>query len=79
MNERIDLNSRERDTYLQLVEGNKYRIVTPYPDAIRVGYEDSPDNIQFIDPSGGPMICVGDTILGNVVKHINSDLTIEFE
>lgn len=49
------------NNYLQHLEGNKYKLVTSV-DFIRGGQVS--DGREFIDPSGGPMLVVGDKIAG---------------
>lgn len=61
--EKIKLYSRSgNDNYLELINDKTYALKTTYP-CIRVGYTDSNrDSIRFIDPSGGPMMVVGETL-----------------
>lgn len=40
---------------------------------MRVGYDRDPNDIQFIDPSGGPMIEVGSKLCGKIVSAIMPD------
>lgn len=38
----------------------KYKLVTPYPNALRCGVDaENSEKIAWIDPSGGPMIKLG--------------------
>lgn len=38
----------------------KYKLVTPFSNALRCGLShDNPDVIEWIDPSGGPMMKLG--------------------
>lgn len=59
----IKLDSRSgNDNYLELIDGKTYALKTTYP-YIRVGYIDgNRDSAKFIDPSGGPMIVVGEIL-----------------
>lgn len=81
MKSEINLESRD-GSYNRLVqiESNplKYKLKTDY--CYRVGIiEDNSEQCSFIDPSGGPFICIGCEIDGHKVKSIYKDGIIEFE
>lgn len=62
----IKLHSRSgNDNYLELVNDKTYALKTTYP-YIRVGHTNSKDGnkdfAMFIDPSGGPMMVVGEVL-----------------
>lgn len=59
----IKLHSRSgNNNYLELINGKTYSLKTTYP-YVRVGYIDnSRDSAKFVDPSGGPMIVVGEVL-----------------
>lgn len=61
--EKIKLYSRSgNDNYLELINGKTYVLKTTYP-YVRVGYtDDSIKSAKFVDPSGGPMIVVGEIL-----------------
>jgi hypothetical protein len=62
------------------IDDNHYKITSSFEGNIRTGFDTNPDDIIFIDFSGGPMINVGDN-LGNwfnelkglIVKSIKFD------
>lgn len=59
----IKLHSRSgNNNYLELINDKTYALKTTYP-YIRVGYLDGDRNsAKFVDPSGGPMMAVGETL-----------------
>lgn len=64
------LSNRYGDkNYLVLVKDNDYKIVLQHNHGIRIGYNED-NSICFIDPSGGPMLSVGDKLpnLGTITK-----------
>lgn len=64
MEQKISLRTHDgSNNYLQLIEGrpNTYKLVTQF-NFIRGGQVS--DGREFIDPSGGPMLVVGDKIYG---------------
>lgn len=64
MEQKISLRTHDgSNNYLQLIEGrpNTYKLVTQF-NFIRGGQVS--DGREFIDPSGGPMLVVGDKIAG---------------
>lgn len=65
----IKLHSRSgNNNYLELINGKTYALKTTYP-YIRAGYIDnSRDSAKFVDPSGGPMIVVGEVLEEAKVK-----------
>ena len=74
----IKLESRYKDVNSRLiqVEYNTYLLET------NSNYRISRDaylTINSIDPEGGPMISVGDTIQGKKIKKIKEQIVIEFE
>ena len=75
----IKLESRYKDVDSKLiqVENNKYLLETN-SECIRIS-RDAYLTINSIDPEGGPMISVGDTIQGKKIKSIKSQYVIEFE
>lgn len=75
----IKLESRYKDVDSKLiqVENNKYLLETN-SECIRVS-RDAYLTINSIDPEGGPMISVGDTIQGKKIKNIKEQIIIEFE
>ena len=77
--EAIKLESRYKDVDSKLiqVEDNKYLLETN-SEYIRIDRDDN-KILYSIDPEGGPMISIGDTIQGKKVKSIKSQYVIEFE
>ena len=75
----IKLESRYKDVDSKLiqVENNKYLLETN-SECIRIS-RDAYLTINSIDPEGGPMISVGDTIQGKKIKNIKEQIVIEFE
>lgn len=75
----IKLVSRYKDVDSKLiqVENNKYLLETN-SEYIRIS-RDAYLTINSIDPEGGPMISVGDTIQGKKIKSIINKYVIEFE
>ena len=75
----IKLESRYKDVDSKLVqvENNKYLLETN-SEYIRIDRDDN-KILYSIDPEGGPMISVGDTIQGKKIKSIKSQYVIEFE
>ena len=75
----IKLESRYKDVDSKLiqVENNKYLLETN-SEYIRIS-RDAYLTINSIDPEGGPMISVGDTIQGKKIKNIKEQIVIEFE
>lgn len=59
----------ETNNYLEQLEGNKYVLKTPY-DYMRQGFLD--EDTYFIDPSGGPILIVGDKLPGSDKYFIKS-------
>lgn len=82
----IKLHSRSgNDNYLELINDKTYVLKTTYP-YVRVGYTNgSKDSAMFVDPSGGPMIVVGEVLEEVKAKVKSIDLvkgvgyTITFE
>ena len=80
----IKLHARSgNNNYLELINDKTYVLKTTYP-YVRVGYlDDNRDSAKFIDPSGGPMIAVGDKLGEAKVKSIDwikgTGYTITFE
>ena len=80
----IKLQSRSgNNNYLEFIKDKTYVLKTTYP-YVRVGYlDDSRNSAKFIDPSGGPIIAVGDKIEEYKVKSIDwikgTGYTITFE
>lgn len=60
------------NNYLEHLDGNRYKLVTQI-DFIRGGQVSN--GKEFIDPSGGPMLVVGDPIEGT--PYIIEDITFE--
>ena len=75
----IKLESRYKDVDSKLVqvENNKYLLETN-SECIRIS-RDAYLSINSIDPEGGPIISVGDTIQGKKIKNIKEQIVIEFE
>ena len=75
----IKLESRYKDVNSKLiqVENSKYLLETN-SECIRIS-RDAYLTINSIDPEGGPMISVGDTIQGKKIKNIKEQIVIEFE
>ena len=75
----IKLESRYKDVNSELiqVEDNKYLLETN-SECIRIS-RDAYLTINSIDPEGGPMISIGDTIQGKKIKNIKEQIVIEFE
>ena len=75
----IKLESRYKDVNSELVQvkNNKYLLETN-SEYIRIDRDDN-KILYSIDPEGGPMISVGDTIQGKKIKSIKSQYVIEFE
>ena len=84
--EKIDLSSRYNDvlTELEFISNNR-GIITTNGEFIRTilknkSEQTSPDDtIQAIDYEGGPMISVGNILVGHKVKRIRNVQLIEFE
>lgn len=69
------LSNRYGDkNYLVLVKDDDYKIVLQHNYGLRVGYNED-NSICFVDPSGGPMLSVGDKLpeLGTITR-IYTDL-----
>ena len=75
----IKLESRYKDVDSNLIQikDNKYLLETN-SEHIRIS-RDAYLTINSIDPEGGPMISVGDTIQGKKIKNIKEQIVIEFE
>ena len=75
----IKLESRYKDINSNLIqiEDNKYLLNTN-SEYIRLSRAEN-RTIYSIDPEGGPMISIGDTIQGKKIKSIKSQYVIEFE
>lgn len=55
----IELKSRYGDNHiLEKIEDNIYKIVTS-DGYMRAGLSVNPNEYEFLDPSGGPFLCVG--------------------
>lgn len=88
MKDIINLRSRYNEVHKLIRIGDEnshlYQF-KPSDDYYRVGYnDDSFNNYQFVDPSGGPFISVGMELpeVGKKVKAISRNeegLTVEFE
>ena len=84
--EKIDLSSRYNDvlTELEFISNNR-GIITTNGEFIRTilknkSKQTTPgDTIQAIDYEGGPMISVGNILVGHKVKRIRNVQLIEFE
>ena len=84
--EKIDLSSRYNDvlTELEFISNNR-GIITTNGEFIRTilknkSEQTTPDDIiQAIDYEGGPMISVGNILVGHKVKRIRNVQLIEFE
>ena len=82
----IKLHSRSgNNNYLELIKDSTYALKVTYP-YVRVGYLDGDRNsAKFIDPSGGPMITVGEVLEETKTKVKSIDFvkgvgyTITFE
>lgn len=59
----IKLQSRSgNNNYLELINGKTYALKTTYP-YVRVGHiNGNKDSAMFVDPSGGPMIVIGEVL-----------------
>lgn len=59
----IKLHSRSgNNNYLELINDKTYTLKTTYP-YVRVGHiNGNKDSAMFVDPSGGPMMAVGETL-----------------
>lgn len=86
MRKTILLKSRYGEIHkLKRIGGNTSRLFlfAPVDDYYRLGYEENSDNnLNFVDPSGGPFIQKGAMIDGFIVKSISIDngrIIIEFE
>ena len=84
--EKIDLSSRYNDVLTELEFISKNRgIITTNGEFIRTilknkSEQTTPDDtIQAIDYEGGPMISVGNILVGHKVKRIKNIQLIEFE
>ena len=70
MEKTLKLPTHDRtDNYLEQLEGHKYVLKTPY-DYMRQGFLD--EDTYFIDPSGGPMLIVGEPLPGHEEYLIKS-------
>lgn len=67
----ITLKSRYNDIYQLIpIEDNKYKFEGNI-DYMRVGFKDKTmDIIDFINPSGGPMIHIGDSVGNKKIEKI---------
>jgi hypothetical protein len=64
MEKTIKLKSRAcNKNYLELIDSDNktYSLKVGYP-YVRVGYDKGRSTIKFVDPSGGPMIVVGEVL-----------------
>ena len=84
--EKIDLSSRYNDVLTELEFISKNRgIITTNGEFIRTILKSKneqtipDDTIQAIDYEGGPMISVGNILVGHKVKRIRNVQLIEFE
>lgn len=75
---KIQLSNRDNaDLRLENTDGNiwKLRVDTKHSYCLkymRVGYANKTNDIEFVDPSGGPMLVVGDKFKKyEIVKIIN--------
>lgn len=75
----INLFNRDHaDLRLELLTGNTYQLSVKTPEKfgyvlnhLRCGISDKDNKIySFIDPPGGPMICIGDKIDNRTVEKI---------
>lgn len=56
----MNLRSRYGDTWtLEKIDGGLKFVLPPYT---RIGFNESPEILDFIDPPGGPFLQVGDNI-----------------
>ena len=55
----MELISRYGDKhYLDKIEDNVYKLIVS-DEYMRAGLTDNPNEYHFLDPSGGPFLCVG--------------------
>lgn len=66
----INLVSRGCNNFLKEVEQKKYQIISEFDIFRIITNPENNDEIVAIDPSGGPMISIGDVISNNVVSKI---------
>lgn len=59
--EKIKLNSRWGDNYLEPLGDNKYKLHSEL-DHIRLGFKEDLKVITFVDPPGGPFLSVGSSL-----------------
>ena len=83
--ELVLLNNRYGESnYLRKIEKNKYKYEGE-TDYLRIGYkDDSKNEYQFIDPSGGPFLSIGSEVFGikgklKDISLINDDFILTFE
>lgn len=80
MKDIIKLYSRYEPKYLYKVSDNPLQYELKTLEYLRIGFKEGSDNeCTFIDPSGGPMLSLGDKIEGLIIKNIYSNGIIEFE
>ena len=68
--DKIKIKSRYNDTYyLTPINDIDYKFEGDV-GYMRVGYKDNFNTIEFIDPSGGPMMHIGDSIDNKKIEKI---------
>lgn len=63
------LVNNDNDRFWHLEVDDQHNYVLNY---MRIGYSENDNIIDFIDPSGGPMICVGSKFDNYIVDRIIS-------
>ena len=64
----MNIKSRYRDTWVFEEIGSGLKFVPP--PYTRIGFDNDPKVLSFIDPPGGPFIQVGDIIEGKRISGI---------
>lgn len=68
--DKIKIKSRYNDTYyLTPINNTDYKFEGDV-GYMRVGYKNDSNTIEFIDPSGGPMMHVGDSVDNKKIEKI---------
>lgn len=64
----MNLRSRYGETWELEETGNGLKFILP--PYTRIGFDDNPKVLSFVDPPGGPFIQIGDILEGKKVSRI---------